>query len=290
MTQTPVAQREATWLDFSHTDENASPGHYSVRSTSGVSVELTASARAGYARIGFPKGAVRGLLIEAGKTAGTVTEGDMHVISPQRVVGSLSSAGFCWKQPTATYKVHMAVQFDQAIIASTWYGEGIWKAGAKDAQGASNGLHLQFASNDERPLRAVVAISYVSVENALMNLEASLKETSFERVRAQAQTTWNRYLNRIKVQGASQVDKRIFNTALYHSLLHPNVFSDVNGQYMGLDGKVHAAQGYTHYANFSGWDIYRTWIQLVALLAPDQAHDLMRSFVVNAQQCGGFPR
>lgn len=291
LAESPSKNMEALWAEFRHSDEKAAPGRYSVRTKAGLSVELTARPRAGFARISYPVDAARGLLIEAGKTAGTVTSGRLQVLSSHRIVGSLNSEGFCGGGAfKGAYRVHIAVHFDQAITQSTWYGKDTWKVGAKVSESPSHGLYLRFSDDSGAPLHATVAISYVSTNNALANLDESMKDAGFERVQKEAEATWNQYLRRIRIEGGSESDQRTFYTALYHTLLHPNIFSDVNGEFMGFDGLAHVARGYTQYANYSGWDIYRSWIQLMALIAPKETRDIMRSFVVNAQQCGALPR
>jgi predicted alpha-1,2-mannosidase len=113
---------------------------------------------------------------------------------------------------------------------------------------------------------------------------------SLRTVEAAARQKWNALLGRARVGGGTRADERTFYSALYHSLLHPNVVSDVNGQYAGADGHVHQSQSHTAYANFSEWDIYRSEVQLVALLAPHQAGDMIQSLVDDAQQGGWLPK
>ena len=124
------------------------------------------------------------------------------------------------------------------------------------------------------------------------NLAAEAPGWDFDRARDDARRRWNERLAAIQVAGDSQASLTKLYTALYHSLLSPNVFNDVDGRYRGFDGVVHAIKkGHTQYANYSGWDIYRSQVQLVSLLFPDVASDMMQSLVNDAQQCGGaFPR
>jgi predicted alpha-1,2-mannosidase len=110
-------------------------------------------------------------------------------------------------------------------------------------------------------------------------------------VRAKAEAAWNARLDQIQVSGGSEAAKTIFYTALYHTLFHPNIFSDANGQYIGFDGRIHTARGYTQYENFPGWDMYRSLIGLLAILEPQETSDMLQSLVMDAQQGGGaLPR
>ncbi len=284
------ARRAST---FRHADELASPGYYRVKLGSGIDVELTARARAGVARIAFPVGAPAGLLVEAGKTvadgSAKVTRGELHVVSPTRITASLTSEKFCGH--ASTYTIHLAASFDHPIADSaSWRGDA-WTPSAREVRGPRSGLWLRFDTSSGGTIGVTVAISYVSAANAQANLDAALSDgATFEQVRAEAAASWNEALGRIEIKGGEERSLRTFYTALYHSLLHPNIASDVNGEYRGFDGEVHRAVGYTHYQTFSGWDIYRSWIQLVTLLYPREADDLMRSFVVSAEQCGGLPK
>lgn len=135
-----------------------------------------------------------------------------------------------------------------------------------------------------------VGVSYVSVAAARANLEAEQPAaTPFDTVRARARTSWQQALGRVRVAGGTEAQRTMFYTALYHALLHPNLFSDADGRYMGFDGQIHRLeQGQTaQYANFSGWDVYRSQLQLVTLLEPRVASDIAQSLLNQARQNGG---
>jgi len=129
----------------------------------------------------------------------------------------------------------------------------------------------------------------VSLANAAANLAAEDPGWSLGALEARATSRWNALLGRDRIGGGTPAEQRTFYTALYHSLLHPNVVSDANGQYAGEDGRVHHAAR-PQYANFSEWDIYRSEIELIALLAPAQAGDMVQSLVNDAQQAGWLPK
>ena len=133
-------------------------------------------------------------------------------------------------------------------------------------------------------------MSFVSIEGALANLNSEDPGWSISAERDAATRAWNRLLQRITVTGGAVADERTFYSALYRSLLHPNVFDDANGAYMGFDAKVHVAGGYTQYADFSGWDIYRSEIPLLAVVAPSRTSDMIASLLADASQGGGLPK
>ncbi len=141
-----------------------------------------------------------------------------------------------------------------------------------------------------RTVEARVGVSFVSVEGARANLAAEGQGRSFGAIRAAATNRWEAALNRVRVSGGPSRLLNTFYTALYHAFLSPRTFDDVGGSYLGMDGQVHQASGYTQYADFSGWDVYRTQVQLLSLLAPQRASDMMRSLIADAEQSGCLPR
>ena len=136
-----------------------------------------------------------------------------------------------------------------------------------------------------------IGLSYVSVANAKANLDAENRGWDFAGVRAQADRIWNDRLNSIRVAGGTLDAKKKFYTALYHALWAPSIFSDVNGQYIGFDNTVHqVAKGQqAQYSSFSGWDIYRSLIQLKSILNPSETSDMIQSLINDADQCGAIP-
>ncbi len=135
-----------------------------------------------------------------------------------------------------------------------------------------------------------VGISFVSVADAADNLRVEDPGWSLGRVESRATGQWNALLDRVRVGGGTAAEQRTFYTALYHSLLDPDVVSDDNGEYTGEDGQVHRSDGGAQYANFSEWDIYRSEIELVSLVAPRQAGDMVQSLVNDAEQDGWLPK
>ncbi|HEY2441260.1 MAG TPA: GH92 family glycosyl hydrolase, partial [Solirubrobacteraceae bacterium] len=158
------------------------------------------------------------------------------------------------------------------------------------ASGADGG-YVTFDTSTDPVVEAKVGISYVSTDNATANRTAEIPGWSLTRVRDAAHTAWNRVLSKIAVGGGTATQRTVFYTALYHSLLHPNVASDVNGEYAGFDGQVHTMPaGHAEYANYSGWDIYRGQTQLESMLFPQQASDTVTSMLADHDQTGMLPK
>ncbi|WP_255953269.1 lectin [Streptomyces odontomachi] len=146
---------------------------------------------------------------------------------------------------------------------------------------------VSFDTSADPSVTVRVGVSFVSLAGAQANEVAEQGGTGFDAMRDKSRAAWNDMLGRISVTGGTTTQKQVLYTGLYHSLLHPSVFSDVNGQYMGFDKAVHTvAAGHAQYADFSGWDVYRSQVQLVALLAPKEASDIAQSAVNQAAQAG----
>ncbi len=156
----------------------------------------------------------------------------------------------------------------------------------------ANGMYLTFDTADDQSVTAAVGISYTSDAGAAANLASEVKGWNLDAVSAASHDAWNQVLGRVAVGGGSHDQQVQFYTALYHALLHPNVFSDVNGAYMGMDDKVHQlAKGQqAQYANYSGWDTYRSQTQLMALVEPKVTSDIVTSMLNGYDQSGLLPK
>lgn len=293
---------------FAHPNETARAGYYQLRLRNGINTELTATSRTGSARITYPSGEPAFLLIRSSDSE--VGSGDAYVeVDPEgrTVSGWVSSGNFCgYIDPIIRhdyYKLHFVAEFDRPFSSvGTWENEEL-RQGSTSARGGTtygsdgypvpglgSGAFVGFDIGADPVVNIRVGISYVSQENARLNLEAeNPANTPFETVRTQAQEDWNEVLSGIGIAGGTESQRRIFYTALYHSLLHMNLFSDVNGEYWGFDGEAHTirAPQEAQYANFSGWDVYRSQVQLVALLQPKVASDMAQSLLNQAEQNGG---
>jgi predicted alpha-1,2-mannosidase len=155
----------------------------------------------------------------------------------------------------------------------------------------SDGAYASFDASSNQTVQTNVGISYVSTANAKLNRTTENPTFAFAAKKAAAAASWNTLLGKIQIGGGDVPAQKTFYTALYHALLHPNIFSDVNGQYAGFDGQVHnAATGHVEYANYSGWDIYRSQVQLAAMVAPQQTSDSVRSMLNQYDQTGQLPK
>jgi predicted alpha-1,2-mannosidase len=289
---------------FSHRRESGAPGLYAVelqpRRGGPIGVALTATTRTGLGRFTFPRSPHASVLIDAGGSAQPDDEAAVHLDPARReVTGSARSGLFCGQRPR--YKVYFAARFGQAFKASGTWTEGRLEPGstaAADTQmppqnpkvTARAGAYATFDTRHDRTVTVRVGISFVSVAGARAALRAESDGHGFGAIRAAARRTWDAALAKIRVGGGSARDQRTFYTALYHALLAPRTFDDVGGAYIGMDGAVHQARGRTQYADFSGWDVYRTEIELLALIEPRRASDMVQSLLADAEQSGCLPR
>ncbi len=289
LTTSPGADGGAYAAKFSHANEQASPGYYAVKFDNGVEVQLTVTTRAGIGSFTFPAGSNANFLFEASRTGNQsgVKSANVEITGNQQISGKVETGGFC--RYKNKYTIYFAAQFNRPFTSfGTWKGSVIQK-GRRSVTGPATGGYVGFDTTKDQHVELKVAISYVSVKNAWQNLNKEISGWDFEARQQAARKIWNHELGTIAVSGGTSEQKRVFYTALYHVLLQPNVFSDVNGQYIGFDNRVHVAKGYTQYANYSGWDIYRNQIQLLAILHPKDTSDMAQSLVADAQQGGGIP-
>ncbi|WP_328460198.1 lectin [Streptomyces sp. NBC_00448] len=260
-------------VGFSHSNESASAGAYSVDLDNGVDTELTATARSGMARFTFPATTQANLLfkLNADKAA------DLHFnkVSSTEVSGSIDAGLFCASAPS--YTAYFDMVFDQPYTSSGTF---------------DGGDSLTFDTSGNHVVQAKVGLSYVSIAGATANRVAENGGWDFDGTRTAAHDAWNDVLGKVAITGGTSDQRQVFYTSLYHSLLHPNLLSDSDGKYWGFDHQVHTVSGNqkAQYGTYSGWDIYRTQAQLEALVAPQQASDSAQSLVNDYAQNGAFPK
>ena len=292
---------------YSHEHETARAGSYRVRLDNGVDVALSATTRTGAARFTWPAGAPATLLIRASDSE--VGSGDAQVVvddAARTVTGSVTSGNFCGylsdDLKRSYYTLYFVAEFDRPFAGRGTWQDGDVHAGGHDARGGTgygpkgipdpghgSGAWVTFDTAGGGAVDVRVGISYVSLANARANLRAENAKDDVDQVARRAAAAWDDALGRIRVDGGTADRLSTFYTALYHSLLHPNVYSDANGDYAGFDGQVHrVSPGHrAQYANFSGWDVYRSQLQLVTWLDADTGSDIAQSLLNQADQNGG---
>ena len=270
-------------------EEKGHAGYYEAMVQDDIKAMLTVTERTGMAKYEYPQSEEFGTVIIGGGVAATATSTAAVVITGKNSCEGYAVGGsFCGI--STPYKVYFAAEFDaEAVEVGVWKNDKL-KPGVKFSEGETSGVYFTFDVRNKKHLQYKIGVSYVSVENARENLAVENPGWSFEDVQANAEAEWNKYLSKIEVEGTNADRITQFYTHLYRSLIHPNVCSDVNGEYMGADYAVHTTN-YKHYTSFSNWDTYRTQIQLLSMLVPDIASDIVISHQKFAEESGGsFPR
>lgn len=292
LTVSPAAGSSLYQSTFSHSSEYAHPGYYRVHlDTPNVGVELSVTQHSGIGRFTYPASRAATMLINAGGSINGNSNGSVTIIpGSSEVTGFDTSTVGCGSNH---YTLYFAAQFDRSFTNYGIWNKGAVSPGSTTGEGAHSGAFLTFDTTTNAVVQVNVGISFVSIANAQANLTAEQSGFNFTSVRQHADATWNSRLGSIVVQGGSSAEKTTFYTALYHALIHPNVFSDDNRQYIGFDGKVHtlAPSQHAQYENIAGWDQYRSLFPLLATLFPSEASDIAQSLVNDAQQGDGhLPR
>jgi predicted alpha-1,2-mannosidase len=281
---------------FSHASEVAEPGYYSVDlQDSAVHAELTASERVGVHRYTFARGARRNVLLDLRSSIynypGKVLWSRITIHADGTVTGMRETRG--WAPGRQLY---FAMRFSQPLSSHALYNKeedpppyhGFKTPGTspQDTQSIQGrGLEAVFSfAPSPAPLIVKVAISPVSEQNAIANMDAEVPGFDFDKVRAKTQRMWRDELSRVEFHASPAMEKSLY-TALYHSLMAPSISMDVNGEYRGPDNEVHRAEGFHFVSTLSLWDIYRAEQPLMTLLEPEQrTNDLVHSLVASRQE------
>ncbi len=293
---------------FSHDNETAKAGYYKVKLDNGVTAELTATLRTGSGQFTYPADKPAVMLVRTANSETGSTDAHIKIDAATRTIsGSVTSGNFCGYIGTTDrrsyYTLYFVAHFDAPFVSTgTWQDTAV-RPGTTSASGGTtygakgfvppakgSGGWVELDTSKSPSVGVRVGISYVSEKSAEANLRAENPTgATFAAIRQKAQSAWNSSLSQIEIEGGTHDEQVVFYTALYHSLMGENLYSDVDGRYMGMDGKVHAlsAGQKAQYSTFSGWDVYRSQLQLLTLLQPDVAGDFAQSLLNQADQNGG---
>ena len=294
-----------------YSDEVARPGYYANLLTKyDISTQVTATTRTSCELYTFNKGGQGNILLNLGEGLTNETGATVRRVSATEIEGSKLLGTFCYN-PQKVFPVYFVMRVDR-----TPSKEGYWKfqrpmTGVEAEWTPDNGTYKLYTeygrdlSGDDigywmtfdnlRPgeqIQVSVGISYVSIENARENLDKEQNGLSFQQIRQQAHDRWNADLGRIRATGGTPAQREVFYTALYHALIHPNILSDVNGQYPKMESFDNGVEpdGHTRYTVFSLWDTYRNVHQLMTLVYPERQLDMLRSMVDMSKEWGWLPK
>ncbi len=265
---------------FQKSSEKASGGWYHVElDNGGIQVELTATARAGFQRYTFKQDSAF-VMVDLRHRDPVMASG-MRVVNAKEIEGHRSSNAWAKDQ-----RIYFVAQFSEAMTGSELRGDSV---GTTDsvAGKAVRGI-FKFDTGTKKSLLIKVGLSAVSIEGARKNLEAEIPGWDFEGTKQKAIDSWKQQLGKIDIEGGTREQQRIFYTALYHTSIVPNLFSDVDGQYRGMDGKIHSAKD-PQYTVFSLWDTYRAAHPLYTLIEQKRTGEFIRSFLRMYQDGGRLP-
>ncbi len=278
---------------FSHKNEIAKAGYYSVKLDKyNILAELTATKRVGVHRYTFSGDGERNLLIDL-IHRDIVLNSRLQQLNDSVIVGFRHSKAWADNQ-----MLFFAIKFSEKLedfviyndkVTTYCFGKGI---NGVSTDTTKEGTKLQavctFKGKGNKPLEVYVALSAVSSENALMNLEAEMANMNFDKAKEQVQIEWNKELSKIIVEGKNENDKVKFYTALYHCMTQPNLYSDINGEYRGTDHKVHKAD-FDYYTVFSLWDTYRAYHPLMTIIDQKRTNNWIKTFQKQYDDGGILP-
>lgn len=291
-----------------YTDEVAVPGYYSNMLTKyGIKCEMTATPRTSRARFTFHRGQGN-LLMNLGEGLTNETGATVRFVNDREIEGSKLLGTFCYN-PQAVFPIYFVMRIDKAPatrgywklqrpmqgVEAEWDGYSgkykLYTSYSKEMSGDDVGAWFTFDTTEGEAIEVSIGVSFVSIENARLNLETEQPAgTTFDQIRAQARKKWNEDLSRILVEGGTEEQKGVFYTALYHTMIHPNILQDVNGQYPQMEGDKILTTDCNRYTVYSLWDTYRNFHQLMTLVYPERQMDMVRTMLDMYREHGWFPK
>lgn len=291
-----------------YTDEVAVPGYYSNMLTKyGIKCEMTATPRTSRARFTFHRGQGN-LLMNLGEGLTNETGATVRFVNDREIEGSKLLGTFCYN-PQAVFPIYFVMRIDKAPatrgywklqrpmqgVEAEWDGYSgkykLYTSYSKEMSGDDVGAWFTFDTTEGEAIEVSIGVSFVSIENARLNLETEQPAgTTFDQIRAQARKKWDEDLSRILVEGGTEEQKGVFYTALYHTMIHPNILQDVNGQYPQMEGDKILTTDRNRYTVYSLWDTYRNFHQLMTLVYPERQMDMVRTMLDMYREHGWFPK
>ena len=262
------------WSYADRTKEVARPGYYSVPlKRYGITAEMTATTRVGFHRYTFPASEEAAIVIDLqnGGCWDRATDVKMEQVSDTRIEGYRHSRGWANDQ-----KVYFVADFSRPIDKFELVGNKMYG-------------RASFATKENEQIYVKVALSPVSIDGAKANMEAELPDWNFKRTIAAAEKAWVKELSKMDVTSDNEAAKRTFYTALYHTMIAPSVFCDVNGDYRGADGQIHKGEGHTTYTTYSLWDTYRAAMPLMSIIQKERMTDIINTMINICDEQGRLP-
>ncbi|MFZ2324315.1 MAG: GH92 family glycosyl hydrolase [Ignavibacteriaceae bacterium] len=275
----------------SYSNEIAEPGFYSVKlDDQHIIAEMTATERVGILKFKSNSNSEKSVVVDVGRSLGIVGGGKIKIVSDNEIEGYNISGGFCGEANSE--EVYFSAKFNKKFEQhKIWVNDNLISDNEAQVVDSSIGTVLNFNLNEDEELIIKVGISYVSSENAKLNLETEIPDWDFDRVKEEAQIKWEKQLSRIIVEDSNDENLIKFYTAIYHTLIHPNIISDVNGEYP-LMGRSGIGQYFdrNRYSVFSLWDTYRTLHPFLTLIYPEVQSEMIKTMIDMYKESGYLPK
>lgn len=290
-----------------YTNEIARPGYYSNTLTKyNIKAEATASIRTGLSRFTFPKGQGN-ILLNLGEGLTNESGATVRMVNDTEIEGSKLLGTFCYN-PQAVFRMYFVMKVSKAPkqigywkkqremkgVEAEWdIHSGKYKLYTKytrEMSGDDIGIYFTYDTEDNEAIEVKVGVSFVSIENARLNMNTEQPDFNFEKVQVAAHAMWNNDLSRIQVEGGTEDEKTIFYTSMYHLLIHPNILQDVNGEYPKMESLEKGHTTGNRYTVFSLWDTYRNVSALMTLLYPDRQQDIINTMIDMYKENSWLPK
>ena len=275
---------------FDKATEQASPGHYAVHLTNfGIDVELTSTLRVGMHKYTYKNADERCVMLNLAHVlqanwGNAITANDFEIVDNKTLQGVQKSTGWAYDHLVA-YRIEFSEPFESTNILINGKQSDLKNFSAKDAQ-----VHLKFAKSDQ-PLLVKVAISAVDTSGAAKNMQTELPNWEFDQTVNASQTVWRKAMQGIEIETSDEVIKTNFYTALYHSMMAPFIWQDVDGRYRGMNKEImQAPEGHINYTVFSLWDTFRAFHPLMTITQPDKATVWSEALVQKYKEGGILPK
>lgn len=289
-------------------DEKASPGYYSnVLTKYNIKNEVSATPRVSIARFTFPKGQGN-ILLNLGEGLTNESGAVVRRVSDTEIEGTKLLGTFCYTASQAVYPIYFVMRVNKTPKSTGYWKfqrpgyewEKDWNKDAgkyklyteynREIAGDDVGAYFTFDLQESETVEVQMGVSFVSIENARLNLETEQPKTDFDAVHQAARKRWNDDLSRILVEGGTEDQKTVFYTALYHALVHPNILQDVNGEYPAMESLEVKTTKENRYTVFSLWDTYRNVHQLMTLIYPERQMEMMHTMIDMYKEGGWLPK
>lgn len=294
----PIKTKENTkgfYSKFSHDREEAKAGYYKVDLEDyNIKAELTATERVGFHQYTFPKSEESRILLDL--VYNVYHHENKNVWTFLRVENDTLVTGYRQTKGWArTKKVFFAISFSKPFKS---YGhkkydqetyDGFYRRFKQDENfpemaGKNIRAYFNFNTKEGEKIKLKFALSSVSTDGALKNMQAEITDWDFDKTKKQAKDKWNKELSKIEVETIEESQKEVFYTALYHTMLSPILYEDVDGNYRGLDQNIHNSKGFTNYTIFSLWDTYRALHPLFNIIQQERNNDMVKSMLAHQEE------